>query len=141
VAIGHQLMASVENASGPAATNAFYSDAAGKSFIKGDINQIVPFEREGKQYYRADVFQGADGKQFVGLIYRYNDSGRKEMERYLSKRVLDPDGTMRDQIEQRGMEFKRLTDAKWVLRDDSTLERFRKAMRDSSGKPATLVEP
>jgi hypothetical protein len=54
---------------------------------------------------------------------------------------LDPDGTMRDQIEQRGMEFKRLTDAKWVLRDDSTLERFRKAMRDSSGKPATLVEP
>src|SRR4051794_6634628 len=70
------------NATPDAATHAFYSDG---SIFKDDINKIVPFDHNGKQASRADVFQGVEGKQFVGLVYRHTDSGRRQMEAYLEK--------------------------------------------------------
>ena len=94
------------DASAVTLNNAFYTDDNGKSFFKDDINKIVPFDHGGKQAYRADVFRGADGKQFVGLIYRYTDAGRKEMEAYIANKSKDP--LTRKAIEQRTMQVKQI---------------------------------
>src|SRR4051794_26524257 len=61
----------------------FYTDDQGKSFFKDSV-KVVPFDHNGKQAFRADVFRGSDGKEFVGLIYRFTEPGRREMEKYIA---------------------------------------------------------
>jgi len=143
VAVGvfaFQLRGGDENAVRPAST-AFYTDDNGKTFFKDDINKTSPFARNGKQANRADVFKGPDGQQFVGLIYRHTDAGRKEMEEYITKRVKDPDGLTRLSIERRGMEVKKLADKTWSINDEMTTDRLHMSMKTPDGKPATLVTP
>src|SRR5947207_6438497 len=101
-----QLRGNSTNAAA-ASEKAFYTDDNGKTFFKDDASRISPFDHNGKQAYRADVFRGADGKEFVGLIYRHTDAGRKEMEAYVSNKSKDFDGSTRRSIKQRGMQVKR----------------------------------
>src|SRR4029079_11477876 len=72
--IGYQLFGG-SNSAGEIPTQGFYTDDNGKTFFKDDINKVVPFDHNGKQAYRADVFKGADGKEFVGLVYRHTPTG------------------------------------------------------------------
>ena len=141
--LGAQLMGGRKDAAPPAPTQAFYTDDNGKTFFKGDANQIVPFDHGGKQAYRADVFQAADGKQFVGLIYRFTDTGRRDMADYLKTRPRDPDGMVRVAIEQRGMQVKRVSGGEkdWVVADDVAVQQLQASMRDPTGKPAKPVTP
>jgi hypothetical protein len=140
--IAFQVAGGKSNA-GTAPGNAFYTDDNGKSFFRDDVCRVTPFDHNGKQAYRADVFRGADGKQFVGLIYRHTDNGRKEMEGYLPSKGKDSDGTMRRSIEQRGMQVKPVggDDKSWVLNDDVTAERMQTSVKDATGKPAQMVNP
>jgi len=130
-----------DNGMPPAPKNAFYTDDNGKTFFKDDVNNVSPFTHNGKQAYRVDVFKGSDGQQFVGLIYRHTDPGRKEMEQYISKRVKDPDGLTRLSIERRGMEVKKLADKTWSLNDEMTSERLQQSVKTPDSKPAQLVTP
>src|SRR4051812_31470576 len=77
--LAFQVMAGRDHGAGSLPTEVYYTDDNGKTFFKDDVRKLVPFDHKGKQAYRADVFQGADGKQFVGLVYRHTDSGRKEL--------------------------------------------------------------
>jgi hypothetical protein len=125
-----------------APTSAFYTDDNGKTFFKDQI-RIVPFDHNGRQAYRADVFKCPDGREFVGLIYRFTDSGRREMERYLASKVSDPDGSSRLSIEHRGMQVKPINAAEkaWTYNDDVTAERLQGMVKCPSGVPAQLVTP
>ena len=126
-----------------AATSAFYTDDGGKSFFKDDVNKIVPFERGGKQAYRADVFEGTDGTQFVGLIYRHTELGRRQMEDYIARKPKDADGTLRSGIEVRGgMEVRKASNEKgWMPNYAETRQRLRESMTTASGAPAKIVVP
>ena len=130
-----------DNGMPPPPKSAFYTEDNGKTFFKDDINNVSPFNHGGKQAYRADVFKGSDGQQFVGLIYRHTDAGRKEMEEYISKRVKDADGLTRLSIERRGMEVKKLADKTWSFNDEMTCERLQQSVKTPDGKPAQLVMP
>ena len=88
------------------ASSAFYTDDNGKTFFKDDLYKVVPFEHNGKQAYRADVFQCPDGKQFVGLMYRHNALGRKAMSQHIAKGARDPQGSFLAGLEIQGMEVK-----------------------------------
>jgi hypothetical protein len=138
-----QLRGSSDSNAQPIPTQAFYTDDNGKTFFKDDIKKVVPFAHNGKQAYRADVFKGADGKEFVGLIYRYTDAGRKEMEEFINKKVKDRDGLTRLSIERRGMEVKPVggNDKAWLPNDEMTSERLQMSVKGPAGKPATLVMP
>ena len=119
--------------------NAFYTDDLGKSFFKDEV-KVVPFDHNGKQAYRADVFEG-DGKQFVGLIYRFTDAGRREMENYISQKTPDPQGLARLAIEHRGMQVSRTGTPAWVSADTETCERLQSTMKTPTGGAAKLVTP
>ena len=141
--VGYQFVGGSAN---PAAapSKAFYSDDNGKSFFTDDAAQIAPFDHNGKQAFRADVFKGPDGNEFVGLIYRYTDGGKREMQQYLAKHVSDPDGAMRSGIEQRGMQVKPVgaDDKAWQLADEETVDRLRRGVKSpSGGGPAQPVMP
>src|SRR4051794_23711365 len=118
----------------------FYTDDQGKSFFKDSV-KVVPFDHDGKQTFRADVFQGPDGKPFVGLVYRFTDAGRREMETYLSQKTPDPQGLARLAIEQRGMQVRRVGTDAWTSADSETREHLQEGMKTPSGAPAKLVTP
>src|SRR5690348_13994130 len=102
-AVGFQAFGGRESGAGPAAKTAFYTDDNGKTFFKDDVGKLPPFDHNGKKAYRCDVFEDSKGKQFVGLLYRYTENGRREMEAFLPNRSKDADGSTRRAIEERGM--------------------------------------
>ena len=125
-------------------TKAFYTDDNGKSFFKDDISKIPPFDHNGKQALRADVFRCEDNHEFVGLVYRFTDMGKKQMTNYLAQHPRDPEGTLRTGIEMRGMQVKKVgADEKaWAPNDEQYTERLRDSVRCPQGnKPARLVVP
>jgi hypothetical protein len=113
--------------------SAFYTEDNGKTFFKDERYKIVPFDHNGKQAYRADVFQCRDGKQFVGLIYRHNAVGRKAME----KHKQDRQNASVAGLEIQGMEVKPAgaPDTAW---SPNTGDRIVKC---PSGETAQLVVP
>ena len=143
VALGYQFLGGRESGAGPVQKTAFYTEDNGKSFFKDDLFKVSPFDHNGKQAYRCDVFQGDGGKQFAGLIYRHTDSGRREIEAYFPNKGKDTDGSTRRGIEERGMQVKPVAAAEgaWTVADDTTTSRLQASMKDPSGKPAKLVQP
>ena len=101
------------------ATRAFYTDDDGANYFEDDANKIVPFDHNGKQAYRAAVFECEHGHRVVGLLYRHNDAGKKAMGRYLSENLAakDTQGTVRAEIESSGIQVKKVGTQKWVLND------------------------
>jgi hypothetical protein len=90
------------------------------------------------------VFKCDEGHEFVGLVYRFSDQGRKEMERYLKESPPDPEGALRRGIEQRQMQVKKAQadDKTWTsANDDSLIETLRHSTKCPNGKPAVLVVP
>jgi len=114
--------------------SAFYTDDNGKTFFKDDRSKVVPFDHNGKQGYRADVFQCHDGKQFVGLMYRHNAAGRKAMEKHKGQ---ERHTASLAGIEIQGMDVKPAgaPDAAWP---PNTGER---TVKCPSGETAQLVVP
>jgi hypothetical protein len=137
VIIGAQVVGGGSGVSEP--ETAFYTDDDGKTFFKDDIYKVVPFDHNGKQAYRADVFKGPDGKQFVGLMYRHNALGKKAMQEHIAKGKDDPRGTFLGGLEIQGMEVKRpgAPDNTWRMNDTS----LQSSIKSPSGGPAELVEP
>jgi len=140
--IGYQYAGGNSSNVAVAPQNSFYTDDNGKTFFK-DAVKVVPFDHGGKQAYRADVFAGPDGKQFVGLIYRFTDAGKREMQAYIDNKTKDPSGLARLGIEHRGMQVKPVgaADSAWVLADDNTLERLQGSVKAPGGGAAKLVTP
>jgi hypothetical protein len=140
--IGYQLFGGPSSV-GPAPRTAFYTDDNGKTFFEDDIHKVSPFERNGKQAYRADVFQCPDGKRFVAFVYRHNASGRNEMEQYLANKIMEKDegGSILRAIEVSSMEFKRAgaDDRAWRANDAPAIESLHAAVKCPSGGPATLA--
>ena len=143
ILVGYQLMREKTNVVA-AQKSAFYTDDE-KTFFKDDVNKIFPFDHNGKQAYRADVFKGPDGKEFVGLVYRLTDGGKREMEAYLKAAPRDADGSLRKGIEERGMQVKKAgaDDKAWGSGDEMTVERLRQGVKTPppANAPAQLVTP
>jgi hypothetical protein len=139
--LGYQLFRGRESGAGPVPRHAFYTDDNGKTFFRDDISKLPPFDHNGKQALRCDVFQDSNGKQFVGLLYRLTDNGRREMEAYWKNRSSDPDGSTRRAIEERGLQVKAPADKTWGYNDEATNAHLQAAAKDSAGKPAKLVSP
>jgi hypothetical protein len=141
--LGYQLFGGKQTVDAPNTKTAFYTEDDGKNFFADQANKMVPFTHNGKQAYRADVFEGSDGRKFVGLIYRHTDSGRKEIESYFATNPKDPDGLARRTMERGRMQVKPAgaNDKAWQLNDDVTMERLQSSVTDVSGKPARLVTP
>jgi hypothetical protein len=118
---------------------AFYTDDDGKTFFKDDTYKVAPFNHNGKQAYRADVFKCADGKQFVGLMYRHNELGKKAMGDFIAKGASDKQGTFLSGLETQGVEVKRPggADSTWKPNDSSLAT----SIKCPSGGPTQLVTP
>ena len=93
---------------------AYYSDETGASFFADSIDRVYPFDHNGKPAYRAFVYQGSDGKQFVSYIARYNDAARARLETLVQQQKDASIAGELAQARSSGIEVKKPGDAKWV---------------------------
>jgi hypothetical protein len=59
---------------------AFFSTDDGKTWFADGASKVAPFDKDGKQAFRAHVFRSADGKEFVGYLERFKPDAKRALE-------------------------------------------------------------
>lgn len=101
-------------------SEAYYTVDDGQTWFTAGIENLPPFQHDGKQAVRVYLFQCAGGKPFVNHLERYTPDGRKAMDAAGAKDALSiaraaaaqPHGPMW------GKEVKRPGDKQWVAADN-----------------------
>ena len=98
----------------PQVKYAFYSDDDGQSYFRDDINKLFPFDHNGKQAYRAYVFQSGGGKPFVGYLERIDDRAAAKLQT-LQSQPQTPDLVMQmDLVRTAGLEARTPGSTRWL---------------------------
>jgi hypothetical protein len=101
---------------------AWYTVDDGETFFADDINKIAPFDHEGKQALRAQVFTCDGGTtKFVAYLERYTPEAKSKLEEARSKGAdAAPDPALWETVAMGGMEVKKPKDpnAPWVKQMD-----------------------
>jgi hypothetical protein len=112
-------------------TKAYYTtddsspEAAKAALFVDEIDKIAPFDKGGKQAYRANVFSCDGGKtKWVGWIEKYNAQAKQKIEAQMAS--TEPDNIIMDDARMTGMEVKRPGDKAWIKYNDQT--RYQKVM-------------
>jgi hypothetical protein len=89
----------------------FYSTDDGKTWFTDDADKLFPFDHDGQQAYRVDVYKGGDGTEFVGDVERYTDNAKAK----LAELKTDPNADPRvvQGLMNSGLEVKHVGDDKW----------------------------
>lgn len=124
IALGFIIYQLVGNSGPPIPTKSFYvtddssPEAAKASLFKDKIDKIPPFDKDGKQAYRAYVYTCDGGKtQFIGYLERYTADGKAKLEAARAH-PNNPNIMVIDDWSM-FMEIKRPGDTKWVKMSDS----------------------
>lgn len=141
-AAGLLMLQGNAGASAGITTAAHYTDDGGKTFFTDDIARVVPYQRDGKTVYRAEVYKG-NGEPFVALVLRHSPGAQSEMADYIARKPKDVDGSLRAGIEVRGLQVKRPADpdSAWVYSEDGSGDKLRASLKGKSGEALTLVLP
>jgi hypothetical protein len=99
---------------GPARLKARYTDDDGKTWFKDDLRKLTPFDHDGKQAFRVQVFRCGDGPPFIGWMEAYYGEDRKELESLVSP----DDRELSSIMSSCHAEVKRPGDTKWVTMRD-----------------------
>lgn len=92
---------------------AFYSADDGKTFFVDSISKSTPFQVDGKDAYKVQVFACKDGKQqFVGYIERMNPEVKAELDKYKAANSM-PDTPTAQRLFEGGAEVKYPGETKW----------------------------
>ncbi len=89
----------------------FYSDDDGKTWFIDDRSRLAPFDHNGKQAVRAEVFRCGAGRPFVGYLERYSDAAKARITAAFA--ANKPAADMIDEP----MEVKRPAEIIWVQGD------------------------
>lgn len=115
--VGIAAWASMSSGRPRSASSAFYTTDDGQSTFIDDFFKPYPFEHDGRQAFRAYVYQTDKGDRFVGYIERYSDEGVKQLTALLAHDgVSDQTRSAIDQIRMQYAEVKKANDPKahWV---------------------------
>ena len=121
-------------------TKVFYSVDDGKTWFTDDADKVSPFDYNGQQAYKVDVFKTSSGTEFVGIIERYTDEAKSKLAQL---RALPPDQQNPQEIQavvNSGLQVKRPGDTKWCLVNSSQGASIM-AVRSPEGGPAIGVLP
>jgi len=96
----------------------FFSSDDGKTFFADDPSKIPPFEKDGKQVYRAYVFRGADGKPFVSCLARYTPQVKQQLQAIYARPPEQRNPMVIAQLELDCLEVKAPGQSEWLSRSD-----------------------
>jgi hypothetical protein len=98
-----------------AASQLFFTVDDGKNWFRDDARKIPPFNKDGKEAFRAHVYQCSDGKQFVAYVERFTPAAKAALEAGNASNGLP--GLPSPNVSA-GVEVKRPGQAEWVKRTD-----------------------
>jgi len=99
---------------GGRASEAYYSDDDGKTWFEDDIDKLYPFDRNGKQAYRAYVYQCGSKEPFVAYLARYTDAAKSRITE-LGRKTGDPEAeSQAANLRSNAIEVKRPGETEWV---------------------------
>jgi hypothetical protein len=110
--------------------DSFFTVDDGKTFFRASMDNVPPFDHEGKQAVHAYVFE-CGGKQFVGYVERYTPEAHKS--------ILS--GQRTAQIEMYGRELKKPGSAEWIKSGDLAATVRVTNVKCPDGRPAEPIEP
>jgi hypothetical protein len=119
------------------AAKAYFSDDDGKSYFADDAKKIPPFDHNGKQAVKANVYR-CGGKEFVNHLERYTPEAKKKAEAAVADARAMKDPTIMSSIQQEGLEVKRPGEAKWVKLADAKSQTVVQPQGPGGGNPETL---
>ena len=98
----------------------FFSDDDGATWFPDDASKIPPFKHNGKDAYRAYVFQCKGGKPFVQYLERYTPQAQAKLE--ANRKKKSPDVGLLEGINYDGLEVKKAKAPaeKWVKQTSPT---------------------
>ena len=117
----------------PRVKYAFYSDDDGQSYFRDDVNKLFPFDHDGKQAYRAYVFQTGGGKPFVGYLERINDKGMAKLLTLQSQPQTPELVTQMDLIRGAGLEARTPGSTRWLPESSPAFSTMVNGLRASDG--------
>ncbi|HEX8342023.1 MAG TPA: hypothetical protein VF624_14045 [Tepidisphaeraceae bacterium] len=117
-------------------SEAYYSVDDGKTWFADDIDKVYPFDHGGKPAVRAYVYQCPGGEPFVGVLERFNDASRKQIEE-LKKRNTADSAAQLEAAYEAALEVKRPGDPRWIGRHlPEAAATMQPACKSGSGTPA-----
>jgi hypothetical protein len=124
---------------------AFFSVDDGQKWFVDDASKVPPFERDGKQAYRAVVYRcKADGRQFVARLERYDDAARKRIAELVANHGHAQSPAVMTELTQlmHKIEVKRPGDATWVAPTAQTMQAYERIMHPQCPANAShAIEP
>jgi hypothetical protein len=64
----------------PMRLNTLYTDDDGKTWFKDGLRKLTPFDHDGKQAFRVQVYRCGGGPPFIGWMEEYGDDDRQRLE-------------------------------------------------------------
>jgi hypothetical protein len=122
----------------PQVKYAYYSDDDGQSYFRDDVNKLFPFDHDGKQAYRAFVFQTGAGKPFVGYLERINDKAMAKLVTLQSQPQTPGLVTQIDLARTAGLEARMPGSTEWLPESSAAFNRMVNALKGPDGSSAIV---
>ena len=109
-----QIFGGGPSSGGMGSAKQYFTDDDGATYFADLATKVPPFDHNGKQAVRAQVFQCGDGKPFVGVLQRYTKDAKAKLEKAQSGKG---GGDLLEDVDITGLEVKKpkTGDAGWVL--------------------------
>ena len=99
----------------PYAKQAFYSIDDGQTWFADSVDQISPFDYNGKVAVRAYVWK-CKGREFVNYLERRTDEGKRKLEALRQRGAVNTD--VMQAIDLTALQIKKPGDAQWHFQKD-----------------------
>ena len=120
----------------PQVKYAFYSDDDGQSYFRDDVSKDFPFDHDGKQAYRAYVFQIGGGKPFVGYLERINDKAIAKLLPLQSQPQTPELVTQMDLVRTTGLEARAPGSTRWLSEGSPAFRKMVDGLKGLDGSSA-----
>lgn len=124
----------------PTLPRAYYTVDDGATYFEDEPDKLTPFDYRGKPAVGAVIFQGKDGKPFVGYMTRIDPAKHEAVKRFrgLTNSNTPPGPKELREVAGSG-QIKRPGDKNWIT-DNGPGSLEMKAVKLPDGTPATRVE-
>ena len=119
----------------------YYSDDDGKTYFADSVDRIYPFDHDGKQAYRAYVYQCGNGQPFIGYLARYNEAAVARLGELKGKESDANVAAEIAQVRATGIDVKRPGDAQWTPLFGAAGEAIAQHPICPDGSTAKLISP
>ena len=114
----------------------YFTNDDGQSFFTLRSPQIPPFDHEGREAVQAIVYEGSDGRPFVGCLFKYTTQGKEAMLRRKQGGWGSAAGGAVPMVTPDDELYKRPGQEKWIPNSDPGATELMNVLDPKTNQPA-----